>query len=221
MDVTNLILEVTRRCDMTCDHCLRGDMQKKDIKHTTIDNLLIGNEIDYISSVTFTGGEPSLNTPAIRYFLDTCENNSIGIGGFYIATNGKTENEEFLKILMDLYLYCDDNECTQVQVSRDDYHYDQNEEWIDKLKILRFVDEKQNLEYRHVIAEGKGAWNSDGRKIKIYERHIVADDGHIENDELYINVNGDILTNCDLSYTRQNREKIGNINNDKLIELTE
>jgi len=60
MNIDNLIIEITRKCNFTCDHCLRGEAQNKDIDHKVIDALL-DNNIEYISNITFTGGEPSLN----------------------------------------------------------------------------------------------------------------------------------------------------------------
>jgi len=30
-NVSNLMIEVTRRCNMCCDHCLRGDAQDLDL----------------------------------------------------------------------------------------------------------------------------------------------------------------------------------------------
>lgn len=60
MKVCNLILEVTRRCNMNCAHCLRGDAQNMDADPALIPKIFDG--IDDIDTITFTGGEPALNT---------------------------------------------------------------------------------------------------------------------------------------------------------------
>ena len=65
--VGNLCLEVTRRCNMGCAHCLRGNAENLDMSRETIDQVL--EQVDMIGQVTFTGGEPSLNMDTIRYFL--------------------------------------------------------------------------------------------------------------------------------------------------------
>lgn len=66
----NVFIEVTRRCNMCCAHCLRGDAESIDIQEKYIDAFLDNFEKGaYISSLTFTGGEISLNIPAIRYTL--------------------------------------------------------------------------------------------------------------------------------------------------------
>lgn len=228
MQIQNLILEITRKCNFTCAHCLRGDAQNKDIDLKVIDSLLENNNIDYISSIAFTGGEPSLNTKAINYFIDKCNELNIEIGNFYIATNGgKTSgNEEFLHTLIKLYCFCSDNEISQVQISNSDYHFNsQDEESINKLKCLSFVDERTHLNYKYLIHEGKakrlnelnGTMDS-ARRIKP-EKVLKLDGDYIETEELYINCKGDIVLSCDLSYNRQDKNKIGNILIDKLEDL--
>lgn len=57
LNIYNLVLEVTRRCNMCCAHCLRGEAQNMDMQKETIDKLL--DQTDSISMVTFSGGEPS------------------------------------------------------------------------------------------------------------------------------------------------------------------
>lgn len=52
--VEQLCLEVTRRCNMGCAHCLRGDAQDVDISHAIIDEIF--NQVDGIGQVTFTVG---------------------------------------------------------------------------------------------------------------------------------------------------------------------
>ena len=53
-----VVIEVTRRCNMNCAHCLRGDAQNLDISIDVIDRFFdaFANGAD-ISTITFTGGE--------------------------------------------------------------------------------------------------------------------------------------------------------------------
>ena len=58
----SVFIEVTRRCNMCCAHCLRGDAENIDIQEKYIDAFLDSFEKGAcISSLTFTGGEISLN----------------------------------------------------------------------------------------------------------------------------------------------------------------
>ena len=86
----SVFIEVTRRCNMCCAHCLRGDAESIDIQEKYIDAFLDSFEKGaYISSLTFTGGEISLNIPAIRYTLKAVKERGIAVGSFYMVTNGK------------------------------------------------------------------------------------------------------------------------------------
>ena len=51
--IENLCVEVTRKCNMKCAHCLRGDAQNMDINTCYIDTLL--ENVSGIGSITFTG----------------------------------------------------------------------------------------------------------------------------------------------------------------------
>jgi len=204
MNLNNLIIEVTRRCNMECEHCMRGDAQNKDITREILVNFLVDNDIEYISSVTFTGGEPSLNIQAIEDFMEICKGNHIEVGGFYVATNGKKITDKFLMVLMKLWLFCDNNEISAVEVSRSQWHdYEgQDEAGIEKLKILKFASERPMLNPDNIINESHGIeWNYNrdykGRQIESKD-HIDPDDP-----EIYLNVNGNILSSCDLSYESQ------------------
>ena len=62
ISIQNLAIEVTRKCNIKCAHCLRGDSQNKDIDLKYIDILL--DQVNYIGHFCPTGGEPSLNIKA-------------------------------------------------------------------------------------------------------------------------------------------------------------
>ena len=88
--VSNVVIEITRRCNMCCAHCLRGDAENVDIQERYIDAFLDSFEKGAcISYIVFSGGEISLNIPAIRYILKAVKERNISVGSFYMVTNGK------------------------------------------------------------------------------------------------------------------------------------
>ena len=65
--VDTVVIEITRRCNMCCAHCLRGDAENVDINSKYVDAFFNSfKDGAFISNITFTGGEISLNIPAIR-----------------------------------------------------------------------------------------------------------------------------------------------------------
>jgi len=227
MYIRELIIEVTRRCNMACGHCMRGDAQAVDMTRETMAKLLEGNDIDQIGTVTFTGGEPSLNVQAIRDFMDICRANGIEVGGFYIATNGKRISEEFIHVLMDLYMFCSDNEMSAVEVSRSIWHQNegQDEYDIERLMILRFARERNNLnpydKDTRIINQGRGKEFNEAHGFEGKDLTYTPDVLNLEDESVYVNVHGDILPDCDMSYETQEELKLGNVYQDKLVDLVD
>lgn len=97
--VNYLAIEVTRRCNMKCNHCLRGDAQNLDISTAVLSG--IAKHI-HPASVIFTGGEPSLNVPAIKRYFELAERYDTMPAAFYVATNGATSKEQMRDLALTL-----------------------------------------------------------------------------------------------------------------------
>lgn len=118
MHISNLIIEVTRRCNLSCIHCLRGDAEDKDLQPEVLDKLL--SQVDSIGILTLTGGEPFLKPKIIQNIANKLM--SRRIGSFYIATNGTCFTPGCLKAVADLYYWADEKEECQVDFSNDYFH---------------------------------------------------------------------------------------------------
>lgn len=216
MNLSNVIIEVTRRCNMSCSHCLRGDAENCNMDTKYIDALL--SKVKYIGSITFTGGEPSLVPEIIQYTIDKAKELNVGFGSFYIATNGKNVSDAFLLTVMNLYLYCDEKEMCQLAISNDGYHIDDDDSIVEnyaKLSVFRFTEKKEREDGGYysqgIIPQGRGWDYGSGR-----EHHISPFD-NIDSDSIdgmiYLNCKGNILPDCDLSFDTQDSPLliIGNI----------
>ena len=53
-----LAIEVTRRCNMQCSHCMRGHAENHTISKEVVDRLL--DEVSVVGRLLLTGGEPFL-----------------------------------------------------------------------------------------------------------------------------------------------------------------
>ena len=72
---------------MACAHCLRGPSQAMDMTEEILRKTLA--LFDDFSEITFTGGEPSLNTGLMEKAIDCMESHGIQPNSFFVATNGK------------------------------------------------------------------------------------------------------------------------------------
>jgi hypothetical protein len=210
LNISSLVVEVTRRCNMSCEHCLRGDAQNKNIDFKHIDSLL--SQCESIGTVTFTGGEPSMNVPAIDYFLKKAKELSIPIDGFYIATNGLKITEEFILVCLRLFSYSGCKELCSVHVSNDTFHANEgnyNTELLDGLSFFgrKFSEEGYDYNgYRTLIGEGR-AKDNFGDTRKIYITEIKTKDSLNETD-VVLNCNGQIINGCDWSYASQKKHML-------------
>jgi hypothetical protein len=207
--LSNLIIETTRKCNLKCDHCLRGDSQDLDINLEHLENFLIN--VDYISTITFSGGEPSLNVFILENILEMLQRLNIEVNNFYMATNGYGLNDiNFVTFLIKMYDYCSDNEITEVKVSNDIFHEPIDLE--DTLcNALKFVHLGDRIDERYMITEGRAIDYCIGDRCLELDRHIEIDeyeDEIIIESNIYFNCKSNLITDCDYSYSTQNCEEI-------------
>jgi organic radical activating enzyme len=205
--IDNLVIETTRRCNMTCDHCLRGEQQKIDLPIRYLEQIL--KNIDVINSVTFSGGEPSLVPNIIEEFINLITKYQITVNDFYIATNGKKITPEFVISLCKLYCICDSPEDCLVQISSDYYHQVEHTATKGLLSALNFVffrDRNRDPGEMTFINEGyyKEYFNNGRENNK--EKYII-DNNFITEGNIYLNCKGNIIAGCDWSYESQDKEE--------------
>jgi len=204
INVNNLLIEVTRRCNMDCNHCLRGEPEKMDV--CTYDTRALLEQCEHINSIVFTGGEPSLNSEAIETVLEQCKSLGVSVGSFYIATNGKAITEHFVLTCLRWYAYCDDNEeMTSVYVSNDGHHQEQgsyNTELLDGLSFFKRKQPEEGQYYESFISEGRYEGHFQARPFVASDFEL--DSGNLEG-EVYLNCEGNIIIGCDWSYESQRK----------------
>ena len=228
MYIHELVIEVTRRCNIQCAHCLRGHAQAKDIDNVTIDKMLDG--ITSIGTITFTGGEPSLAVDRIRYIVKQIKRHRISVNSFYVVTNGVKASVPLMLILVELYAYCSGEKSARgeyfgggLAMSQDQYHRELSYDYTDALELygaLTFFkpdERKEDIEFP--FDEGMARLNGIGdRTVDINPIAGEIYDGELHTNEgaVYINALGDVIPSCDMSYESQEEEKIGSVHEDKL-----
>lgn len=135
LDYNRLAIEVTRRCNFFCkDFCMRGPVQNIDIRNEYIEKLL-NNDFGRIYSITFTGGEPTLNPSAINYTVSKIIDDKLDVAFLDIVTNGSIYDEKIVEAARKFNNYNNNRVITnnkdaddyydswfQIHVSRDDFH---------------------------------------------------------------------------------------------------
>lgn len=228
----SVVIEITRRCNMCCAHCLRGDAENVDIQEKYIDAFLDSfEEGAYIGSLTFSGGEISLNIPAIRYTLKAAKKRGIAVGGFYMVTNGKAVDKmaDLAMASLEWWNYCDDkddNVCG-LCISSDDFHEAIPYESKSILSGLKYNrnDKVTDFHRTYLLDEGR-AKNLDSNIYKKREPHVdkleyeFSETGSIDfySGDLYLSAVGNVVSGCDLSYESQKKYRLGNVMDKNWLE---
>lgn len=217
--ISSLILEITRRCNMRCDHCMRGDAQNIDMDLEIIDRVLDSGVT--LSEVTFTGGEPSLYPEAITYFVEGLIKRDQRINSFYVKTNGKIESLDLAVSLLKLYSRCDEPDMCALDVSRDQYHSAKEPDAI--YPGLAFFRNDGYRAYKEsgIISEGLAEENGLGWRPQESSKIKFDNYGEetIDVEMIQIAANGNITGQCDISFDREDEEAAGNILTDGLAEV--
>lgn len=211
-NVNELIIEVTRRCNMDCCHCLRGDAQSCDMDLRHVKALM--QHVESIDTLTLTGGEPSLVPHIIDGIIELASRYHIPIERFYMATNGMGVSEAFMLSLIKLWNYCDNTDeevSSRLDISNDGYHF-YDDDYYKKLSVFKFTGKKSSEDhtlYDHALVRaGRTLENyspADGRERSLY--YYEVDDTVIGGDaQIYLNCKGDILADCNMSYEQQDSE---------------
>lgn len=236
LNIYNMVLEITRRCNMSCAHCLRGASQRLDMSYSTLWNAF--KDVDHISTLTISGGEPSMKPDIINNIWSIIVNRGITLGGFYVVTNAKStyRRNEFLKYLDRLYERCDEKEMCSLVVSEDQFHTElrtpkmkgfdlvkddfDEYSWYDR-EYFHPGDRKGSIDF--VLSEGRaletGVATSPAKLQKPWSVSRYDGEIRVEDDVVYISANGNVTSCCDMSYKRIDAEAQGNVNTDSLENI--
>lgn len=90
-------IQLTRRCQIKCKHCFRGEAENKDITPEVIDAWL--NQTEMIGLLHLTGGEPTLNLDMMEYLVKSLRKHGTLLMKLSLETNGYEKSERFIDIL--------------------------------------------------------------------------------------------------------------------------
>jgi len=213
MHIEHLTIELTRRCNLSCDHCLRGTAQNCNIDKKYIDAIL--KRFSSIGILCLGGGESSLVPELIIYIIKQLKKNKISVRSFDITTNAVKVPNAFINAIMKLYLYCEDKETCSLSLSNDGYHLDSVNKDLEnnyqKLEVFRFTSRRKinNGDYYHdsIIDQGKGRLYG-GMALTLSKIYINNSYEDYIDTEFYVNCFGNVVNSCDLSYESQDCEAL-------------
>lgn len=236
-----VIVELTRRCNMKCKHCMRGPAQAKDMSDTVMDALVKKLSGIYIGRLALGGGESTLVPKRVSRLEETMCSAGIYPDSYSIVTNGKAMPRAFMDVIARIQRYAE----VYIMASFDNCHdrvsVDEFLERCDKLRDVtaeadrfhqgvamqfRYIgdtyitdDVRVKTHDRHdILMMGRGATEFGGYKaVTVYPYDVKGDgDDYLPlcEDDFYVDVDGNVWPHCDLSYKfMQKRKKfcLGNV----------
>jgi len=210
MKLEILVLELTRRCNMECKHCLRGEQRNEDMLGKYVHDFF--SHVDAIQAITLSGGEPSIAPHIILEVAEEITITGIDIQNFYIVTNGKEVSEEFLTSIETLKKACSQNDKSHIEVSNHMYNSALTETNIQRLKTLsipvKVKYESEEFFPYTILNEGYAKENGIGYRdfpLSSYRKKYIDFDREFLSRRimLYLNTRGKVLYGCNWSYDSQ------------------
>lgn len=91
--INTISFEITRRCNLNCKWCSKGDPQNLDISKEIIDKTLDEIQYYYINCIRITGGEPFLKPEIIEYLIGKIIEKKIKVKMLHMISNATIKNE--------------------------------------------------------------------------------------------------------------------------------
>ena len=212
MLVDNVVLMTTHRCNMSCDHCIRGWAENEDMPVETALDVIRTLRPD---RVTLSGGEPTLRMDIIEALHNQYIMNDYATYGIFMATNGKLDVKRATRIVQLWQSFAQmsnrfDNSAA-LRISRDEFH--KHSDWA--YNYIRgefnkyessdnlYLDEWGYLgDDRRIIKSGKAAEFSLGSR-EIGTPIVQLDRwGCLYGDAVTVDCNGMVSFGCDWSYDK-------------------
>lgn len=224
IDFKTLVLEITRKCNMRCEHCLRGDDENISINLDVLEALF--KTTAHIGQLLITGGEPTLAAPQIHYLLHYAKSYGCSIDHFHCLINGKEFDPDFLSAMNELYHYCESPDKCQLAINADQFHEKLHQDALHEYRSVPYLTscrKDKTIPKRAILAEGRAAENNIGHLFLSKKEYLydVTMKGWnlIVIEPVYINVLGDVLLDTDLSYKNQANYSVGNILEEELSSI--
>ena len=135
LNVVNLSLEVTKRCNFKCRHCLKGEAQEEDLDLNVIAKIFKRGVI--VQNLQFTGGEVFMVPDLFHKIVDRIISSGAMVNHANIVTNGTYYTKQIEQDLRRLSIYI--SRCNSMvsganyqnpislELSDDEYHQEQIE----------------------------------------------------------------------------------------------
>lgn len=112
-------IEVTRRCNKKCPHCMKGDAQDVTMDENTIDKIF--RDVEDVEWIAIGSGEPLLELGRIEYLINKVIESRWSTRVIELTTNGSILDDRLIEILS-LFCSAKDGNIAMLRISNDQFH---------------------------------------------------------------------------------------------------
>lgn len=114
-----LFVEITRRCNKECLHCMHGTAQNANTTEEIIDKIF--DDIEDVMYIVLGSGEVLLEIPKVAYFIQKLLDSSWSTSTIEITTNGTICDKSIIDIL-ELFCQFQNGNYALLRISNDQFH---------------------------------------------------------------------------------------------------
>lgn len=202
--ITTLEIIGTKKCNLACAHCMRGDAQNADISPETYDTIF--DKFDVIENLNIGGGEVAVSPHVLNDLVESLEKHDTIVNEFALTTNATIASDEFIASLMRVKQYVNKSASSGVSlfrrpevsnfhivISTDDFHIEEMlkkgytfEDFINNIIKFRQVFGDNSVELKYfsdfeVIDEGRGKNIEQTKQVKKYIQKPLSSEFAITN----------------------------------------
>ena len=155
-------ISLTRRCNMDCPHCYKGNSENVDLTKDDIDALI--SQTEMIGNLYLTGGEPTLRLDLMSYLLERVEAEDIPVFKLVVVSNGLTNADAVSDVLQSWAKYIrqsnkdykgidsTSDSFVELRISRDKFH--SHSDFVEK-QIVRYREMLKGIATVNISASGQ------------------------------------------------------------------
>lgn len=229
--IKQLAIELTRRCNYNCAHCMRGNPQDLTITPEIIDTMF--SQVSHIDMISLVGGESLLELDTLAYLLDAIDRYNLDIAVLSFFTNGSILDNRVMDMLSD-FVSKDSGRTVSMNISEDPFHAAHQTQ--KALNFYQSINHNPQIQIKptghndsivftysgHTVAHRNELQNS-GMVLSKGENTIRTHQISIHDDTIecvfQLNANGNVGLHCEDTYSVSDRLSIGNIMNDSLDNI--
>lgn len=206
-------IEVTRKCNMQCDFCMRGKSQNIEITSDVMNNIfdsLSKFEKISIGTINLTGGEPFLAPEKVVKIINELMKRNINISWLTITTNGSIFDENIIHALNLMNEYAKFG--VTLRISADPHHIINKDKLNTNIeKIKEVFKGKLEIQVDVPFLLPSGYENNNNTPPKYNEFISYYDGEKVYVPLLFITSKGTITDTCDYSYEQVDKFNFGSI----------